>query len=216
MKIEGARNTITQMITPGALTSENYSDRFLETIELIRQGIAVGVTSVQIREKSLPGRILFEFVRAVVRETYGRPTSVLVNERFDIAIAAEANGVHLTSRSMPVAAVRKKVPGEFLIGVSTHDLDEAVNARDGGADYVVYGPVYESPGKTDERPPKGVAALRRVCEELSPFPVVALGGIDKENFKEAVSEGAAGIAAIRLFQKRNDAGTVVRELERIS
>ena len=125
---------------------------------------------------------------------------LLVNDRFDIARAAGADGVHLTSRSLPPSVVRSICDEDFLIGASTHSLETALDARAEGADFVVFGPVFETESKRAFGEPQGLDKLREVTNALKGFPVLAIGGINLENVGDCFRAGASGIAAIRLFQ----------------
>ena len=121
--------------------------------------------------------------------------TVVVNERVDIALAAGAHGVHLRSRPISPREWRRIVPRQFMIGVSCHALQDIRDAD--GADYVYFSPVFESPGKG---PPVGLDGLREAVRVAS-MPVIALGGITWESAPSCIEAGAAGIAAIRLFQQ---------------
>lgn len=158
---------------------------------------ATGVDAVQIREKDLDDRALWEVVRAA-RALLPSTTRLLVNGRADIALAAGADGVHLPSDGVPVAALRRRFPA-LLLGVSTHRVEEVVRARDEGADYATFGPVWETPGKG---PATGPAELARAA--ASGLPVLALGGVTIERFGEVSAAGAVGVAAIRLFQRPSE------------
>lgn len=146
--------------------------------------------------------MLYEVVVRAMSITRGSKTRLLVNDRADVARAAGADGVHLTARSLPAAVVRDICGPEFLIGVSTHSLGEAQAARAGGADFVVFGPVFETESKRTFGPPQGLAKLREVTRELDDFPVLAIGGITLDNIPECLKAGASGIAGISMF---NDA-----------
>jgi thiamine-phosphate pyrophosphorylase len=182
------------LITQGLSDPSNFSIQKLEILETIEFAVRAGIEIVQIREKRLPGRLLFELVREAAGLTTGTTTRLLVNERFDIALAAGADGVHLTSASMPVAGVCQTVPSGFLIGVSVHTSDEVVTAKVAGADYAMIGPIFATPGKGE---PLGVEELGRICRVASPLPVVAVGGIDASNEAAVLDAGTAGVAAIR-------------------
>ena len=162
-----------------------------------------GATWIQIREKDLPSRALLELARFAVAETWAAGARVLVNDRLDVALAAKAAGVHLGENSVPVETVRAwhRAAGraDFLIGVSCHSLASARAAERGGADYVFFGPVFATPSKEAFGPPQGVERLREVCASVK-IPVLAIGGINQDNARECMEAGAAGIAAIRLFQ----------------
>ena len=161
--------------------------------------VAAEVSLFQLREKSLTGRVLYELATHATAITRGSKTRLLVNDRFDIARAAGADGVHLTTRSLPTPVVRKMSGEDFLIGVSTHSLETALNARTEGADFIVFGPVFETESKRAFGEPQGVEKLREVTTALKGFPVVAIGGIDLDNAASCFRAGASGIAAIRLF-----------------
>ena len=152
-----------------------------------------GVDMIQVREKDLPGRELLDLVCKVRDLAAGTRTRVLVNDRLDLALAAGVDGVHLPSNGLPARRVRPLVK---CLGVSVHTVEEAVAADHDGADFIVFGPVFDTPGKN----PVGLESLRQVAESVK-IPVLAIGGITSERAKDVVAAGAAGIAAIRLFQR---------------
>jgi thiamine-phosphate pyrophosphorylase len=125
----------------------------------------------------------------------------LVNDRADIALAAHADGVHLSTLSVDAATIRRAFGDRLLIGVSTHNLQEARNARDDAADFAVFGPVFDTPSKYRFGTPVGLEALAGVAGEMAPFPIIALGGVTQDNAAAALGAGASGIAAIRLFSE---------------
>jgi thiamine-phosphate diphosphorylase len=165
---------------------------------------AAGIGAVQLREKDLADRDLYELTRRA-RAVLPPTVRLLVNGRVDVALAAGADGVHLPSDGVPVAALRRRFGRGLLIGRSTHRLGEVESARDAGADYVTFGPVYATPGKG---PPVGVGELSRAA--AAGIAVYALGGVTLETFGELAGAGAAGIAAIRLFQEISQLGEVAR------
>jgi thiamine-phosphate pyrophosphorylase len=171
-------------------------------IELIREASRNGCQLVQIREKDLNARDLLELTRAVIAAAHPHGAKVLINDRLDVAIAAKADGVHLPASSFTAAEARalarKKGLNDFLIGVSTHSLAEASSAESGGADFIVCGPVYDTPSKRAYGAPIGIDRFAEICESVK-IPVLVLGGINLSNFREPFQRGAAGIAAIRLF-----------------
>jgi thiamine-phosphate pyrophosphorylase len=168
-------------------------------LSLVECAVAARVTLVQLREKNLSGRVLYELAAAAADLARGSATHVLVNDRADIARAAGCDGVHLTTNSLPARVMRRAFGEDFLIGASTHSLLEAREARDGGADFAVFGPVFDTSSKRAYGPPVGLEALNSAARELAPFPVVALGGVSSENAAEALRVGAGGVAGIRLF-----------------
>lgn len=176
--------------------------------------VAVGVDWIQIREKDLPGRELLELTRqaiAVTRDANAH-TRVIVNDRLDVAIAAGAAGVHLGGASIPVAETVQwcragNAPQDFMVGASCHDIQEAIAAERSGGNYILFGPVYETPAKMKFGAPQGVGKLAEVCRSVQ-IPVLAIGGIDEENAGTCLRAGVAGIAAIRLFQQPPDAASL--------
>lgn len=183
-------------ITSGRMTPRTFRQDLPKFLEQIRAWTAAGVSMIQIREKSLTASLAFEAASAAVGIAKNTRTAILINDRFDIAVAAGADGVHLTSASIPVNAVRRNVPAEFIIGVSAHTVDEAVAARLAGADFAVFGPVFTSPGKGK---PLGADVFLETAADLEPFPLSALGGIDETNWRQIIDGGGAGIAGIRSF-----------------
>jgi thiamine-phosphate pyrophosphorylase len=120
-----------------------------------------------------------------------------VNDRLDIALASGAGGVHIPGEGLPIQSVKNVTPIGFLIGVSTHSLEEARRAAHQGADFVVFGPVYPTPSKPGARG-LGVEALAEVVRETN-IPVYALGGVTPERVKPVAATGAAGVAGISVF-----------------
>ena len=188
-------------ITSGKTSPQTTPDdpQFSEILRLVRAAVDADVPLFQIREKSLHARVLYELVARAAENTHGSKTRLLVNDRSDIARAAGADGVHLTTQSLPVDVVRSIHGADFLIGVSTHSLDEARAARAGGADFVVFGPVFETESKRPYGAPQGLDKLAEVTRALGEFPVVAIGGITVDNVDECFQAGARGIAAITML-----------------
>jgi thiamine-phosphate pyrophosphorylase len=164
--------------------------------------LAGAVDWVQIREKQLDARELVELVRRAMALPNPFGSKILVNSRVDVAIAAGAAGVHLPAGSIGASDWRAITPCGFLIGVSCHTLEEVVRAEKEGADYVLFGPVFAPLSKTSDLAPRGLEELGRVARAAK-IPVLALGGITKENAEACVEAGAAGIAGITLFQWGN-------------
>jgi len=149
----------------------------------------------------LPARVLYKLTAQAVEITRDSQTRLLVNDRVDIARAAGADGVHLTAQSLPADVARDICGPDFLIGVSTHSLAEARAAQVTGADFVVFGPIFETESKRAFGEPQGLDKLREVAAELGEFPVLAIGGITRENLASCIEAGASGIAGISLFER---------------
>lgn len=192
---------------PGAGDNEKIE----ALIDLIDRAIRAGVDMMQIRERDLSARAVFHLASEASRLARSEGVAVLVNDRADIAASVGA-GVHLTTRSMKAEVVRAAFGADMLIGVSTHNIDEAIAAERGGADFIVFGPVFETESKKNYGPPVGLDALREAASRVS-IPVVALGGITRNNFTGAIDAGAAGIAAISLFVKSDDLSGIVEEIK---
>jgi thiamine-phosphate pyrophosphorylase len=202
--------------SPGDLISENCgTDPTHRLLETIRKAATAGINWIQIREKDLGTRALAELVRlacAATRETGAR---ILVNDRLDVALATGAAGVHLGGLSLPVEAVaewrRSAGHMEFRIGVSCHSVEAARQADVAGADYIFFGPVFATPSKTGFGEPQGIERLGEVCRAVG-IPVLAIGGVTAENAPSCFAGGAAGVAAIRLFQESEAVSGVVNRL----
>ncbi len=206
------------MAEPGG--AERAAERLIERIRWATDG---GVDCIQIREKDLGGGRLAELARAAVGAARGNGWAcrMIVNDRLDVAVAAGAGGVHLGRESLPVREVaawraKEKIAraglADFLIGASCHSLEEARSAALDGADYLIFGPVFETPSKINFGAPLGIEKLRAVCGETR-IPVLAIGGIDLASAGRCFEAGAAGIAAIRLFQ---DVGSAAELRERMA
>ena len=192
-------------ISPGRATAPSSYDDWLTAVS------DSGVAAVQLREKHLPDRSLLELARRA-RSLLAPDCFLFINGRFDVALAAAADGVHLPSNGLPVAAVRSRVGGRLMIGRSTHHQDEVRHARDAGADFVTFGPLRPVPGKESFGPPAGLDGLRRAAR--IGLPVLALGGIGLDDIEPLREAGVAGIAAIRLFQSAASAAAAVARLRR--
>ena len=188
--------------------------RSVSLAAVIRETVRAGVDIVQVREKDLTSRELITLVEealSATREPGMGGARVVVNDRVDVALAGGADGAHLAAHSMPVQVVRRFVPRAFLIGVSCHSLGEAMAAESGGADYLVLGPVFETPSKLGYGPPLGLEKLRNITSRIR-IPVLALGGITVERIRPCLEAGASGIAGIRIFQDCESVQERVREL----
>lgn len=220
-------------------TSQHFDARKL-LLEKIAAVAAAGVDWIQIREKDLSGKECSSLTREAVGLA-ARPspvagekvpvsakpeaiergsTRILVNDRLDIALAAQAGGVHLGEKSLPVDEVRRLVKSlghekDFLIGASCHSLEAAKAAERDGVDYLFFGPVFATPSKAAYGAPQGLKRVAEVCSAIA-VPLLAIGGITLENAADCLSAGASGIAAIRFFQDATDVSAIVRALRKLS
>ncbi|MBX3278487.1 MAG: thiamine phosphate synthase [Acidobacteria bacterium] len=170
-------------------------------LDAIEAAARAGCHLIQIREHDLPARQLAAFTRAAIRIARPHGALVLVNDRLDVALASDADGVHLRASSISACEARQIAEGcgrpDFLIGASVHNFREAEEAV-AGADFIVCGPVYDTPSKRAFGPPLGLERFAEIARSIQ-LPALALGGVTMENFRDALRAGAAGIAAISLF-----------------
>lgn len=179
---------------------------------LVREAASAGIDLVQIRDPSLESGALSSVVREAIEEAAHTSCRVLVNDRFDVAIAATAAGVHLRGSSFPAARIRNVAPTRFLIGRSVHGAAEAASVtQDGGCDYLIFGTVFRSRNKPAGHPVAGLDGLRQVCRSTT-LPVIAVGGISLENAAAVIAAGARGVAAIDLFRRDGPVNAVVSAL----
>ena len=190
------QNPIVYLITSGDATAQNFAENKNSILELVKIAVETKVPLVQIREKKVPGRLVFELVSEAVKITKTSKTKLLVNDRADIALVAGADGVHLASTSISCAIIRREFPDNFIIGVSAHNFEEASEAKLQKADFITFSPIFHTPEKGE---PEGLDKLSKVCKKLDPFPVIALGGIDEKNYASVLENGAQGFAAIRFL-----------------
>jgi thiamine-phosphate pyrophosphorylase len=202
------------LITRGQTTAGTTSatEDFANVLRTVQAAVAAGVDLVQIREKNLNANVLYELSAKAAALTRRSATRLLINDRADIAADSGADGVHLTTSSLPAGVVRRTFGDDFLIGVSTHSAAEGECARRSGADFVVLGPIFETPSKRKYGDPLGLGLLAKACAELAPFPVVALGGLTLGKVAACIQAGAQGIAAIRMLNDPDRLGSVVREI----
>ncbi|HZI56671.1 MAG TPA: thiamine phosphate synthase [Verrucomicrobiae bacterium] len=189
-------------------------------LKKIAECAAAGVDMIQLREKDLSARSLEKLALKAMAALGSSSTRLLMNSRTDVALACGAHGVHLPANDLPASEARATFahagvsgPGVHpIIGVSAHSVAEVASAEAHGADFAVFAPVFEKSGTANH---EGLEQLRRICHraDAAHMPVLALGGITLENARQCIEAGAAGIAAIRLFQQ-NDVHAVVQLLRR--
>jgi thiamine-phosphate pyrophosphorylase len=180
-------------------------------IDFIKRAITAGVDLLQIRERDLPARDLLSLADTAARIALGSRTRVLVNDRADIAACAGV-GVHLRTTSLSPEAVGKSFGPTLLAGASTHSVEEAEAAEQGGAAFVVFGPVFQTASKLSYGRPLGLEALGAVASRLR-IPVLALGGIQEDNLRQALDRGAAGIAGISIFARSQNLDRLVQTIK---
>jgi len=176
---------------------------------VVEEACEAGVRAVQLRDKDLLGRELYENalgLREITRRSGGK---LFINDRIDIAMAVDADGVHCPENGFPIGIARRLYP-KCLIGVSVHSLERAVDARTRGANFVLFGPIFPTPSKLKYGPPQGLGALEKVAGDAG-LPVFAVGGITPERAALCLERGAAGVAVISAVMSAGNIGKVVEE-----
>lgn len=202
------KNTISSklyLITDRTVLLKTPNDE-LQTTNLfaaIEEALKGGIRAVQLREKDLGIRDLLKMAYELRKITAGYAAKLFINDRVDVAIAADADGVHLGQGSMPAHAAKKASDNKLTVGVSTHTIEEALFAEKDGADFITFGPVYPTPSKLKYGKPVGINALRNVASEIN-IPVFAIGGITEERVNEVMDCGADGIALISAILGSSD------------
>lgn len=162
--------------------------------DLLRDLLRGGVKILQLRAKALTARDFLDLARNAREITRAHGCRLIVNDRVDVALACDADGVHLGQDDLPLQAARKLLPAK-IIGISTHDLEQAKQAEDGGADYIGFGPIYGTATKQTGYSARGVAMLREI-RNIVRIPIVAIGGISEDNVSEIWNAGAESAAII--------------------
>jgi len=162
---------------------------------VLEQALDGGVKGIQLREKDLGGGELFHLAERIKALCDAHHASLLINDRVDVAMAVDADGVHLGGASIPVRTARKLMGDNKLIGVSTHSLKEAEESEQAGADFLAFGPVYFTSSKAPYGEPQGLGPLKKVMEKIS-IPVYAIGGIKADNIGDVKATGVRGVSLI--------------------
>lgn len=199
------------------ITDRKLFENSRAMLSAVEDALQAGVKAVQLREKDLTAREILNIAYEMLKLTAKYNARLFINDRVDIALCVNADGVHLGQGSIPVDGAKKAVhasrimhnASRFLIGVSTHTIDEALNAEKDDADFITFGPVYETPLKMKYGKPVGLEALKEAVEKVS-IPVFAIGGIKLENIDVVVKTGALGVALISGILGSSNIKNVVR------
>jgi len=193
------------------LVTDRHQTGGRDLLEVVGQALRAGVRAVQLREKDLATRDLYHLAGKLLAVTREAGAALLINDRVDVAMALPADGVHLTRRSLPPKEARELLGPARLIGISCHSLAEVREAVDGGADFVVLGPIFETPSKMPYGAPLTTALLQQ-ARAATTLPVLAIGGINPARVPEVMAAGADGVAVISAVMAALDPGAAVSEL----
>lgn len=182
----------------------------LPPMQVVRRALEGGVTAVQLREKNLDSRNIYFLASEMRNMTNEYNALLIINDRIDIALAVNADGVHMGKNSMPIMEARRLLGRDRLIGFSAHNMQEAVGAEENGTNYITLSPIFQSPGKDK---PIGPEAIRIVREGLR-IPVIALGGIKEDNIQDVLNHKADGVAVVSAIMASEDPRAAAERLRR--
>jgi len=184
----------------------------LSHAEIARQAIAGGADVIQLRDKTCEPGELLRIGRTIRKITRKTGTLFIVNDRFDVALACGADGVHLGQDDMGGGVARQIAPPRFIIGISVGTLEEAIQAELEGADYIAVSPVFPTASKSDAGPGHGLDLLKEIRQNIT-IPVVAIGGITSGNVNDVIEAGADGVAVISAVVGDPDIKAAARDLK---
>ena len=193
------------------LVTDRHQTAGRDLVEVVGQALAAGARAIQLREKDLQTIEMYRLAEHILELTRRAGAVLMINDRVDVALALGADGVHLTRQSLPPREVRALVGSRMWIGVSCHGLEDVREAMDGGADFLVLGPIYVTPSKKAYGPPLSPAILRE-ARTICPLPILGIGGITAAHVSEVVGAGADGVAAISAVLAAPDPSAATREL----
>jgi thiamine-phosphate pyrophosphorylase len=190
------------------LVTDRHATAGRDLVDVVARALDAGLPAVQLRDKDLPGRLLFHLAERLRDVTARAGALLFVNDRVDVACAVGADGVHLGAAALPVAVARSLLPAAALVGASVHALDEVAATS---ADFVVFGPVFDTPSKRAYGAPQGPDRLRDAVSRAR-VPVLAIGGVEPSNVDTVRAAGADGVAVVRAILAASDPGAATRTL----
>ena len=193
------------------LVTDRHQTKGRPLVPLLQRVLTAAAPAIQLRERDLSARELVTLAFGVQAVTASRRSQLLINDRIDVALALEGVGVHLRNNSLPVSVARQVLGTQRLLGISVHAVEEAVQVESQGADYIVLGPIYETPSKQMFGPPLGIHTLERACR-LVRLPIIGIGGVTAARAREMRRAGAFGVAVITAVLSAADVESATREL----
>ena len=196
------------------LVTDRNMARGRTTIEIVEASIRGGASCIQLREKTCSTLEFIEEALAIRRllATHGIP--LIINDRVDVALAVKADGVHLGQKDMPCRMARQLLPENMIIGISAESLDDAIAAEKDGADYIGVSPIFSTPTKADTAPPLGLEGLRAIRAKVG-VPLVGIGGLNADNAKAVIHNGADGVAVVSAIVAADDPMAATRYLRNV-
>ncbi|MEW5909438.1 MAG: thiamine phosphate synthase [Thermodesulfobacteriota bacterium] len=194
------------------LVTDRSLSRGRSTFEIVKAAVQGGVTCVQLRDKKSSTRQFLQEAMSLRDFLKSLKIPLIINDRLDIAMAAEADGVHLGQDDLPLKLARKIVKEKMIIGISVESVDDAVKAQTQGADYVSASPIYSTPTKPDTAPPLGLAGLIQIRNAVT-IPLVGIGGIHLNTLEPVIRHGANGIAVVSAIVSAVDPEAETRKLK---
>ncbi len=183
-------------------------------LEIVRAAVQGGVTCVQLREKECSTLDFIEQAFTIKDFLKSRGVPLIINDRVDVALAIEADGVHLGQTDMPLEIAKKIVGDSMIIGLSAESPADAIEAEKGGADYLGVSPIYATPTKTDTAPSLGLEGLRAIRAAVN-IPLVAIGGLNRDNSAAVIQNGGDGVAVVSAIVAADDPVTAAADLKQI-
>jgi thiamine-phosphate pyrophosphorylase len=193
------------------LVTDRHQTNGRPLVPLLERVLAGAEPAIQLRERDLSARDLVRLAGEVQAVMASRKSQLLINDRIDVALALEEVGVHLRSNSLPVSIARQLLGARRLLGISVHAVEEAVQAESQGEDYIVLGPIYETPSKQMFGPPLGIRTLEKACRAVR-IPIYGIGGVTALRAPEMRRAGAFGVAVVTAILGAADVESATREL----
>jgi len=184
------------------------------TLHIVKAAVQGGVTCVQLREKDCSTRDFIEQAFTIKNFLKAKGVPLIINDRVDVALAIEADGVHLGQTDMPLDIAKNIVGDSMIVGISAESLEDAIEAEKGGADYLGVSPIYATPTKTDTAPPlglEGLAAIRKAVE----LPLVGIGGLNRDNSAAVIENGGDGVAVVSAIVAADDPAAAAGSIKQV-
>lgn len=185
------------------LVTDRHQTNGRPLVAVLAQAAKAGGLSIQLRERDLSGKELFTLADEIQRSAGRHGIQLVINDRLDVALSLQNVGVHLRSNSLPVSVARRLVGPHRLLGISVHSVSEAVQAEAGGADYIVLGPIYETPSKQMYGPPLGLSAVQDAARAVR-VPIIGIGGVTAARARHVRLAGGYGVAVITAVLAADD------------